>query len=305
MDSLRCCISSPPPWLKDVRSVKPVAEGSTGMVWRFRRTNFSGQSIRRVVKITCNQGCDLAKEYGIYKRLQSIPGILEYSNMRFAQDDAGLHAWLDMPNLTTDLYGYCCQSVLKASERAYVMSVLIRILTDIHSRGIVHYDIRPANIGIRRHQMTPDPKPFCYWERNIFLIDFSSSRNMVYPGEGTQSSNWNSYYASIRALEGASPTPSDDMESLAYLGIELCQRKPTLLPWRRSWNEDQIIKAKRALKDSDCSLVPFVFRKYLQYCQSLSPISCPSYQTWKIWFKRAGDRMALIGNVQTPPDLMF
>ena len=114
-------------------------------------------------------------------------------------------------------------SPLSPHEINVIGSQMTTALHYIHSRGLVHRDIKPGNI--------------CRYEKNlstktvehVVLCDmgFMTRRNKR-PGTKTRGLTGTPLYASVNGVSGYAQTYQDDVESLYYTIIHMATGK---LPW--------------------------------------------------------------------------
>ena len=103
---------------------------------------------------------------------------------------------------------------------------MLSVLEQLHNNGIVHLDIKPANIVIGTLQKT----------KEIYLIDFGISTLYVNRQTGqhikygyTGKFLGTARYASVNAHALLRLSRKDDLESLAYMLLHLCSEQG--LPW--------------------------------------------------------------------------
>lgn len=101
---------------------------------------------------------------------------------------------------------------LPPHEALHIVRAVAAALKATHEQGLVHSDIKPANI-----MLGPDGA--------VKLIDFSTARPFARAGEraAPDYSNYSGYspaYASPEVLADAAPHPSDDVYSLACIAYE-------------------------------------------------------------------------------------
>jgi serine/threonine protein kinase len=102
---------------------------------------------------------------------------------------------------------------------------MIRGLRELHSRGILHRDVKPGNLVVRPSRRRP-----------IAFIDFGLSRQFIHPETGQPLPRrphpgfvGTPSYASMNALRGRELSQRDDLMSMLYSLVEL---RTGSLPWR-------------------------------------------------------------------------
>mgnify|MGYP001473067834 CR=1 FL=1 len=120
---------------------------------------------------------------------------------------------------------------------------VIDILEFIHSKHLLHCDIKPDNIVIGRNSTSK--------ENVIHLVDFGLSKKYVISNDGKDiprkktkgTGSGTVRYMSISTHLGFEPSRKDDMESFGYVLIYLMKGK---LPW-----QGLKVKTKQYFSSSD------------------------------------------------------
>ncbi len=103
-------------------------------------------------------------------------------------------------------------------------------LASLHRQGIVHADLKPSNIMIKR-------------TGNAKVIDFGSAFHLQ---DLPKRQTWTPRYAATELLEGASHSVSSDLASLGYVLVEMLSGHP---PFQGITDIDALIRAKYDLPD--------------------------------------------------------
>ena len=196
--------------------------------------------------------------------------------------------------LGNDLISYL-KNFKKFSLKTVVMLAdqLLNILETIHSKGVVHGDLKPGNILMG----VGDKHDQC------FIVDFGISKVYRYsngthipyrtkkPFIGTR------IYASISVHNGIETSRKDDLESLIYVLVFLHKGN---LPWQKlnmseSENKKKVGEMKMKLASEEiCKDMPEEFVKFLNYVKNLSFKQNPDYS----YLKGLIGKAALANNFQ-------
>lgn len=129
------------------------------------------------------------------------------------------------------------QPRFKAGVAISIVRDCLSALAALHRDGIVHSDIKPANIMLKRsgHSKIIDIG-------SAFALDSPPVKRACTPA-----------YAAVEVLGGAESTPQSDLASLGYVTVELLAGRPIF----RGANElPQLIDAKKTLVDRLPDLLP-------------------------------------------------
>ena len=167
----------------------------------------------------------------------------------------------------------------KLNDICLIAIQCINRLEYIHSRNIIHRDIKPFNFVFGRK----DPNL-------IYLIDFGISRKYRSSKSGNHirykklnSINGSMRYMSINCNKGYEQSRRDDLESLGYLLIYLIKKT---LPWIHIEKQNidskekflKICSIKSTIKPEElCSGLPIEFCQYIKYCRDLRFEQQPNY----------------------------
>ena len=145
------------------------------------------------------------------------------------------------------------QPRLKTGIAIAIIRDCLAALASIHREGIVHGDIKPANIMLKR-------------SGHAKIIDFGSAIDVTDP---PLRRSCTPPYAAIEVLEGRPLTPQSDLASLGYMLIELLSGQPVMSGLD---SFEAIMEAKRKLPSRlDTLMPPEVSRNELlmRFCRKL------------------------------------
>lgn len=204
---------------------------------------------------------------------QAIPQVLYYGT----EGDNNLMVMDLLGKSLEDLFNQCGR---KFSLKTVLMMAqqMVRRVEYIHTRRIIHRDIKPDNfaIGTGKHS------------HRIFIIDFGLAKKFM-SSDGKhikykdgKSLTGTARYASINTHIGIEQARRDDMEGLGYVLMYFLKGK---LPWQglnaRGVKEKyEKIKQKKIMTNLEelCRGFPSEFVAYMQYCRTLNFEDKPDYK---------------------------
>ena len=145
------------------------------------------------------------------------------------------------------------QPRLKPGVAVSIVRDCLSALAALHREGIIHGDVKPSNIMLRRTGMTK-------------LIDIGSAYEIDDP---PPQRTCTPTYAAPEVLDGAEITPLSDLASLGYVLIELLAGRP---PFAGIVSQRQLLEAKRQLPQQLHELLPeevTVNELLMRFCRGL------------------------------------
>lgn len=145
------------------------------------------------------------------------------------------------------------QPRLKPGMAIQVLRECLAGLGALHREGIVHGDIKPSNIMLKR-------------TGNVKLIDLGSATSV---GSSAPCRMWSPAYAAPEILQGEENSPLADLASLGYILIEMLAGK---CPFEGLTTRDELLAAKKTLARKLSDYLPDEVRSnelLLQLCRRL------------------------------------
>ena len=150
------------------------------------------------------------------------------------------------PHFTTERWDYIndvlitegpTQPRFRSGFAVAIVRECLEALAAMHRQNIVHSDIKPGNIMLKR---TGHSK----------IIDIGSAFDMADP---PQKRTCTPTYAALEVLEGSEVTPRSDLASLGFVLLELLAGKPVFAGLN---DYKELVDAKRTIKDRLDEFVP-------------------------------------------------
>ncbi|CAD8094690.1 unnamed protein product [Paramecium sonneborni] len=254
------------------------------------------------IKIEKKSGIgQLENEIQILQQLQGIDGIPKIIEIGKTND---LKNFLIIPLLN------CSLQDLGKSEKLSLWSIIaiglsvIRIMREVHNKGILHLDIKPENIMVTSNSIINSTEQILI-SGNVNLIDFGLSQNIRNTIFLKQTFIGSLRFASRQSHRREQLGYKDDLESLLYVLAYLRNKK---LPWQYYQQMAfylMDIKKIGAIKDQSykTSLLsqqfPPQFYHFQQYIDNLNHSSLPDYNYIEELFKQ----MLSLNYAQIKPSL--
>lgn len=264
--------------------IKKLGEGSFGMVYAGTDTKRQMQVAIKVEHKRSSASGQLANEsrlMDLLSRPEPRPGFAELYH--FSKEASYAILVMDLLGLSLEQSLQDCGGVLNATSCGLAAEQAIHHLSYLHSKGIVHRDIKSENFmwgtGAKLH--------------HLYIIDFGMSsrywlKKHVRFGSGKHLTG-TARYASVHAMKGCTQSRRDDLEAVGYLLIYMLRGH---LPWSGlnapTWNDKLRLicdKKERMKMEELCHGYPKQFEAFLLYCRNLAFEQMPDYDQLMADFK--------------------
>jgi hypothetical protein len=143
---------------------------------------------------------------------------------------------------------------------------LVNILKYIHSKGLIHRDVKPENFVFNQD---------C---TDVYIIDFGLCRKYMDDNKHIEMKTEKAIigtpnFVSVNVHNGIEPSRRDDLISIAYIILYIINGA---LPWQTKREMKSIKMQKQCI--CDWSKTPLELIPYLKYCENLKFDETPNYQ---------------------------
>lgn len=264
-----------------------IGSGTFGEIYEAERLGTTKRYAVKLEKRKAKSG-KLRREAQIYKLLGDSEG---FARLKWIGTEN------DYDGLVMDLLGKNLEEIFKESTRRFTLKTVLMIayqmlerIEFLHSKGILHRDIKPDNFGISRNNC----------DDFIYLFDFGLSKKYRREnGEHVQFRDRKTMvgtarYASINSMMGMEQSRRDDLESIGYCLIYFMKGS---LPWQGMKGDEQrdrneaILQMKLTTSIEDlCRGIPREFATFLAHVRSLEFTEDPNYMMYKTLFRNLAMR---------------
>lgn len=273
--------------------VKRLGKGSFGELWLGEEDGTKAKVAIKFEKIDSDTTFD-DLEYQRYVELgQSdyVPKI--YKFLRVDQTD--YHA------LVMELLSKTLENLLDVCDRKFTLKTILQLaismitlLQFVHSKGLIHRDIKPDNFMFGRKEVGKDKK--------LMIIDFGLAKRYIENGRHIKYATGKSLtgtcrYMSINCHKGIQQSRRDDLESIGYIFIYFLHGS---LPWSginaTSKERNKLVceKKEEITPEKLAEGHPVEFAQYLRTVRKLKFDSNPDYDSLRQLFIRCAKANNLI-----------
>lgn len=296
--------------LRSYRIGRQIGRGAFGQVF-LGSHRVSGEMVAIKLEPLSAAHPQLPHEARLYKSLAGDhPGVCKM-HWHGQTDDGHYAIIMDLLGPSLEDLHQRCQSSFTLSTTMQLGVTLMDRFEHIHSRGIVHRDVKPQNLAMRLQPGVPQAAAAMAHEQEnrpderagpsasfggLMVIDFGLAR-AFYTSEGHislrkhQGRAGTARYASMNTHRGLTQSRRDDLESIGYLLIFLHRGR---LPWQgikaatRKEKHLKICDAKSRTPLAElCASMPGM-HEYLSYVRKLSFDAEPNYGYLRGLFEGGG-----------------
>ncbi len=260
-------------WTSHQRLTRRLGEGGQGVVYLSERRGADGFTIPLAIKVFSPERFGDEESYAIAMRrnanMSARIAQIQHDNLLVVHNFVDRNCirmlvmeWIDGFDLRHLLNNKRVKQMgesLEESQRKHVHDVVIRpgpqqaifkpgmavavvrdclaALKSLHEGNIVHGDIKPANIMIKRSGMAK-------------IIDIGSAYAL---DDVPEKRTCTPTYAAPEVIEGGEATAKSDLASLGYVLLELLSGKA---PFQKLKSYGDLVKAKRELPDRIAEILP-------------------------------------------------
>ena len=257
--------------MKNFRLIKTIGSGSYGKVYQAEDIR-----VHKEVALKKSDRVNLSHEH---RFLCDLKGLVQFPEV---YSDTESH----MEFFPMELLGKNLRTLFKECGSRFSLKTVLMFaeqalscLQAMHIRGIVHRDLKPANFVLGLGSKS----------NVIHLVDFGLACDFV---EASADKRWFPFagtvrYCSIGSMQGAMPSPRDDLENLGYLLVYFLKGR---LPWQRKDKDgcrSAVLMEKLTISPEElCQGIPDEFARFLIAVRALRVDQVPDYRAYKDLFRK-------------------
>ena len=265
-----------------------LGEGNYGQVWT-ARDEMTGNTVALKIDSRVGQK-ETANEATIYKQLAGIEGIPKM----IATGKHNKKTYIAMELLGGSLHDKCNEVEMSSKDVLMLAIQSIKILQQMHQKGLVHQDLKPENIMTGKED-----------NNTIYLMDFGLTKSFLNKNKVHKRITSNitpvgtAAFASLNCHMRKSQSRRDDLEAMGYVFL-FCLNNMSL-PWDlENPNEetfDNIYPKKSQLSSQEMFAGhPQCFCEYMSYTRKLGFTDEPNYTYLIELFETEMQRLGLVAD---------
>ena len=251
--------------------LKKIGAGSFGKIFAARLIDLDEPNAKYAVKITAveqtHNEVAMQNEVMIYEKLKGVKNIPTL----YAAGTEGKFNYmvLDLLEQSVEQLRIDYGEQLSLKVVLHLAGQMLTIVEEIHARGIIHCDLKPANFLLKTNAKQIS---------ELYLIDFGLAKCFLDEKSRHVTIKTNEQmvgtirYMSLNTHHGLTASRRDDLESIGYILLFLYHGQ---LSWQNQSSVAQVVELKQNFGWHSSSIGEFIL--FLLYCRNLSFTDKPNY----------------------------